>query len=74
MIISMSSYCPTPTGTGRSADFPEESISTVDLLTVTGKYFMVRVNAKINQYSRTGTGVLLRNDGQQLPLLLWKLE
>jgi general secretion pathway protein K len=45
-----------------------------DLLTVTGKYFMVRVNATINQYSRTGTGVLLRNDEQQLPLLLWKLE
>jgi hypothetical protein len=45
-----------------------------DMLTVTGKYFKVTVNATLHQYNRIGTGVLLRSDEQRLSLLHWKLE
>jgi len=44
------------------------------LLTVAGKYFSVRVHAAVHPYSRTGTGILLRNDEQRQTLLSWKLE
>ncbi|ADW16836.1 type II secretory pathway component PulK-like protein [Desulfobulbus propionicus DSM 2032] len=44
-----------------------------ELLTVVGRYFSITVRASLHQYSRTGTGVLLRSDqGQRL--LLWKVE
>lgn len=54
--------------------FPSTINFGTDVLTVTGKYFQVRVNATLHQYSRTGTGILFRGDGQRQPLLHWKLE
>lgn len=45
-----------------------------DLLTVTGKYFMVRVQATLHQYNRTGTGILLRSGQQRQTLVQWKTE
>ena len=54
--------------------FPASIEFSNDLLTVTGKYFELRVHAAAHQYSRTGTGILLRNNEQRQTLLLWKLE
>lgn len=45
-----------------------------DMLTVTGKYFNIRAIAAIHQYSRTGSGVLLRADSQEQTILSWKIE
>lgn len=53
--------------------FPTAVDLETELLTVVGQYFQVRVNARLHQYSRTGTGILLRTDQEQR-LLLWKVE
>jgi general secretion pathway protein K len=45
-----------------------------DLLTVSGKYFQIRANAAIHQYSRTGVGMLLRAENKEQSLLSWKIE
>ena len=45
-----------------------------DLLVVAGHYFEIRVHATLNQFSRTGTGVLHRGDDGRQRLLSWKLE
>jgi len=45
-----------------------------ELLVVAGHYFEIRVNATINQFSRTGTGTLHRGDDGRQRLLSWKLE
>jgi general secretion pathway protein K len=54
--------------------FPASIEFSNDLLVVEGKYFAVKVTAAIHQFSRTGTGVLLRTGEQGQSLLLWKLE
>jgi len=54
--------------------FPAAIEFSNSLLTVAGKYFEVRITAAANQYSRTGTGILLRDDQQRQTLLSWKLE
>lgn len=54
--------------------FPPSIEFSNDLLVVEGKYFAVKVTAALHQFSRTGTGVLLRNGEQWQTLLLWKLE
>lgn len=54
--------------------FPASIEFSNDLLVVEGKYFAVKVNAALHQFSRTGTGVLLRSGEQGQTLLLWKLE
>jgi general secretion pathway protein K len=45
-----------------------------DLLVVGGNSFEVRSTATVHQYSRTGTGILLRDKEQRQTLLLWKME
>jgi general secretion pathway protein K len=55
------------------AGFPAAVDLDADLLKVVGQYFQVRVNARLNQYSRTGTGILQRTEQEQR-LLLWKVE
>jgi Type II secretory pathway, component PulK len=45
-----------------------------DMLVVGGQYFEVRVTATLHQFSRTGTGILHRDDDGQQTLLSWKLE
>ncbi len=45
-----------------------------DLFLVTAKNFNIRASASLHQYSRTGTGVLLRADNQEQTLLFWKIE
>jgi general secretion pathway protein K len=44
------------------------------LLAVVGKHFEVKVKATHHQFSRTGTGVLLRENEQKQTLLQWKQE
>jgi general secretion pathway protein K len=45
-----------------------------DVLKVTGNYFNIRVTAVFHQYSRTGTGILLRAENQEQTMLSWKIE
>lgn len=45
-----------------------------DLFVVISKNFEIRASAAIEQYSRTGTGTLLRADNQEQTLLFWKIE
>jgi general secretion pathway protein K len=45
-----------------------------DALTVTSKYFDVRVKAAIHQYNRTGSGILIRAENQEQSMLCWKME
>jgi general secretion pathway protein K len=45
-----------------------------DLFVVISKNFEIRVDAAIHQYSRTGTGALLRAENQEQTLLFWKIE
>ena len=45
-----------------------------DLYVVTSKYFNIMSSAAINQYRRTGTGVLLRAENQEQAVLFWKIE
>lgn len=45
-----------------------------DLWVVTSNNFEIRASAAIEQYSRTGTGTLLRAANQEQTLLFWKIE
>ncbi|MCL1980989.1 MAG: type II secretion system minor pseudopilin GspK [Proteobacteria bacterium] len=45
-----------------------------EMLVVAGLYFEVRVRATLNQFSRTGTGILRRDDNGRQTLLSWKQE
>ncbi|MCL2457620.1 MAG: type II secretion system minor pseudopilin GspK [Desulfobulbus sp.] len=54
--------------------FPAAIEFSNEQLVVAGHYFEVRVNATLNQFSRTGTGFLHRGDDGQQRLLSWKLE
>ncbi len=45
-----------------------------DVLTVKSTYFRVSASATINQYNRTGTGILRRDENQEQTILLWKTE
>jgi len=54
--------------------FPSAINLSDDALTVTGKYFNIRATAAIHQYSRIGTGILLRADNQEQTMLSWKIE
>ncbi|MCL2790584.1 MAG: type II secretion system minor pseudopilin GspK [Desulfobulbus sp.] len=54
--------------------FPAAIEFSNDLLVVGGQYFEVRVVATFHQFSRTGTGILHRNDGGRQTLLSWKVE
>lgn len=45
-----------------------------ELLKVTGNAFNIKASAAINQYSRTGTGILLRAENQEQTILFWKIE
>jgi len=45
-----------------------------ELLKVVSNYFTIKVNAVVNQYSRTGSGILLRAENQEQSLLFWKIE
>ena len=44
------------------------------LLAVVGKYFEIKVKAAYHQFSRTGTGVLFRENAQKQTLVQWKQE
>jgi general secretion pathway protein K len=44
------------------------------LLAVVGKHFEIKVRAVYHQFSRTGTGVLFRENEQKQTLLQWKQE
>lgn len=54
--------------------FPASIEFSNDLLVTEGQYFEVRSTAVFHQFSRTGTGVLLRGDEQRQHLLYWKQE
>jgi general secretion pathway protein K len=54
--------------------FPSKVSLGKDLLKVTSQYFQIRASAAINQYSRIGTGILLRADNQEQTVLSWKIE
>lgn len=45
-----------------------------DLLAVVGKYFEIKVRATYHQFTRHGTGILLRDNEQKQTLLQWKQE
>jgi general secretion pathway protein K len=45
-----------------------------DLFVIVSKNFEIRASAAIDQYSRTGTGTLLRAENQEQTLLFWKIE
>jgi general secretion pathway protein K len=54
--------------------FPASIELSNDLLVTDGQYFEVRSTAVLNQFSRTGTGIVLRGDEQRQHLLRWKQE
>ncbi|MDR2548857.1 MAG: type II secretion system minor pseudopilin GspK [Desulfobulbus sp.] len=54
--------------------FPAAIEFSNEQLVVAGQYFEVRVHATLNQFSRTGTGILHRGDDGRQTLLSWKLE
>lgn len=54
--------------------FPRTLALGNDLLTVTSNAFNITASAALHQYSRTGTGILLRTENQGQTLLLWKIE
>jgi general secretion pathway protein K len=45
-----------------------------DVLTVKSTYFRVSASASINQYTRTGRGILHRAENQEQTIQLWKTE
>lgn len=44
------------------------------LLTVTAQYFDITVQARLNQYHRIGTGIVLRADTREQTMLQWQVE
>jgi general secretion pathway protein K len=44
------------------------------LLTVTAQYFDITVQARLHQYRRIGTGIVLRADTREQTMLQWQVE